>query len=101
MSESAHYGNPALEAHAAIAGSVLPFAARKDEILRMLKSSPAADTSQALALGELERQNDARNRIFGIPLVPNIVDPLEKFGESLHLVFPNAANTTELAETPE
>jgi LDH2 family malate/lactate/ureidoglycolate dehydrogenase len=77
------------------------FATRMDEILRMLTSSPAvAATSQLLVPGELERQNEGRNRIFGIPLVPSIVEQLAELGESLGLAFPNAADATDLAETP-
>jgi LDH2 family malate/lactate/ureidoglycolate dehydrogenase len=77
------------------------FATRMDEILRMLKSSPAvAATSQVLVPGELESQNEAGNRIFGIPLVPGIVEQLAELGESLGLAFPNAADSTDLAETP-
>ena len=76
------------------------FAARMDEILRMLKSSPAAaGTSQVLAPGELERQNEARNRVLGIPLLQSIVDQLAELGESLGLAFPKAADTMGPAET--
>jgi LDH2 family malate/lactate/ureidoglycolate dehydrogenase len=76
------------------------FAARMDEILRMLKSSPvAAGTSQVLAPGELERQNEARNRVLGIPLLQSIVDQLAELAESLGLAFPKAADTMGLAET--
>ena len=103
-------GNPTTDANAALAGSVLLFAGAKAsaisfiidiEILRMLKSSPAvAATSLVLVPGELERQNEAGNRIFGIPLVPGIVEQLAELGESLGLAFPNAADSTDLAETP-
>jgi LDH2 family malate/lactate/ureidoglycolate dehydrogenase len=75
------------------------FAAHMDEILRMLKSSPAAaGTSQVLAPGELERQNEARNRVLGIPLLQSIVAQLAELGESLGLAFPRAADTRGLAE---
>ena len=71
-----------------------------DEILHMLKSSPAAaGTSQVLAPGELERQNEARNRLLGIPLLQSIVDQLAELGESLGLAFPKAADTMGLEET--
>ena len=77
------------------------FATRVDEILRMLKSSPpAAGTRQVLAPGELEKQNEARNRIFGVPPVPSIVGQQTELGESLCLAFPNVADATDLAETP-
>jgi hypothetical protein len=46
------------------------------------------------------RQNEARNGIPGIPLVPSIVEQLADLGESLGLASPNAADTTDLAETP-
>jgi LDH2 family malate/lactate/ureidoglycolate dehydrogenase len=76
------------------------FAARMDEILRMLKSSPAAaGTSQVLAPGELERQSEARNKVLGIPLLQSIVDQLAELGESLGLAFPKAADTMGLAES--
>jgi len=60
----------------------------------------ATSGAGSFAPGELERQNEARNRIFGIPLVPSIVEQLAELGESLGLAFPNAADTTGLAETP-
>lgn len=34
------------------------------------------------------------------PLMPSIVEQLAEIGESLGLAFPNAADTTDLAETP-
>lgn len=76
------------------------FADRMDEILRSLKSSPAAvGTSEVLAPGELERQNEARNRDLGIPLLPSIVEQLAELGASLGLAFPKAADKMGLAET--
>ena len=51
------------------------------------------------APGELERQNEARNRVLGIPLLQSIVDQLAELGESLGLAFPKAADTMGLAET--
>jgi hypothetical protein len=38
--------------------------------------------------------------ILDIPLVSRIVKQLAELGESLGLAFPNAADTTDLAETP-
>ena len=66
------------------------FGARMDEIVRMLKSSPPApDTARVLAPGELERQNEANNKVLGVPLVPSVIDQLAALGADLNVSFPN------------
>ena len=71
------------------------FAARMDEILQMLKASPAAAGSERVfAPGEIERQNEARNRALGVPLVESIVEQLTELGKSLSLAFPKAIGAT-------
>jgi LDH2 family malate/lactate/ureidoglycolate dehydrogenase len=61
-----------------------------DEIVRTLKSSPPApDTARVLAPGELERQNEAKNKVLGVPLVPSVIDQLAVLGADLNVSFPN------------
>ena len=51
------------------------FAARMDEILRTLKSSPPSpETDRVLAPGEIESQSEAKNRVLGIALLQSVVD---------------------------
>jgi LDH2 family malate/lactate/ureidoglycolate dehydrogenase len=65
------------------------FTARMDEILRMLRAStPALGTEAVLAPGDLELQNETKNRALGVPLAPSIVEELRKLGEELGLKFP-------------
>lgn len=67
------------------------FGARMDEIVRMLKSSPPApDTARVLAPGEIERQNEAKNKVLGVPLVPSVIDQLAALGAEVNVSFPNA-----------
>ena len=67
------------------------FASRMDEIVRMLKSSlPAPDTERVLAPGEIEQQNEAANRVLGVPLVPSVIDQLAALGAEVNVSFPNA-----------
>jgi LDH2 family malate/lactate/ureidoglycolate dehydrogenase len=67
------------------------FASRMDEILRMLKSSPPApDTENVLAPGEIERQNEAKNKVLGVPLAPSVIDQLAALGAEVNVSFPNA-----------
>jgi LDH2 family malate/lactate/ureidoglycolate dehydrogenase len=69
--------------------SAQEFGRRMDEILHMLKSSaPAAGNERVLASGEIERQNEARNRARGVPLVPSIVAQLTNLATELGLTFP-------------
>jgi LDH2 family malate/lactate/ureidoglycolate dehydrogenase len=76
------------------------FASRMDELLQTLKSSPPApNTGQVLAPGEIERLNEARNREFGVPLLPNVVDQLAALGAELKVTFPDANTMTVPAET--
>lgn len=67
------------------------FGSRMDEIVRMLKSSPPApDTERVLAPGEIERQNEARHQVHGVPLVPSVIDQLAALGTEVNVSFPNA-----------
>jgi len=76
------------------------FASRMDEILQTLKSSaPAPGIEQVLAPGEIERQNEARNRKLGVPLLPTVVDQLAALGAELNVGFPHAAIVEVPAET--
>jgi LDH2 family malate/lactate/ureidoglycolate dehydrogenase len=69
------------------------FGSRMDEIVRMLKSSPpASNTEQVLAPGEIERQNEAKNRVLGVSLVPSVIDQLATLGGELNVSFPNATS---------
>jgi LDH2 family malate/lactate/ureidoglycolate dehydrogenase len=77
------------------------FASRMDEILRMLKSSPPApDTEQVLAPGEIERQNEARNRLHGVPLVPSVIDQLAALGSEVEITFPSAKSKDTVEARP-
>ena len=60
-------------------------------------SPAAAGPSPVLAPGELVGQNEARNPPFGMLLGPGVVGQL---AENLCLTIPNAADTTDFAETP-
>jgi LDH2 family malate/lactate/ureidoglycolate dehydrogenase len=75
------------------------FADRMDEIVRMLKSSPPApDVDRVLAPGEIERQNEAKNRVLGVPLVPSVIDQLAALGDELNVMFANAITRDAPAE---
>jgi LDH2 family malate/lactate/ureidoglycolate dehydrogenase len=66
-----------------------------DEILHMLKSSaPASGNERVLAPGEIERQNEVRNRALGVPLVPSIVAQLTNLATELGLTFPEPIKET-------
>lgn len=68
------------------------FAARMDDLLQTLKSSPPApDAEQVLAPGEIEQRNEARNLKLGVPLLPTVVDQLVALGAELNVSFPHAA----------
>ena len=74
------------------------FAARMDAILGMLSASPPAPgTERVLSAGELEMENEARNRAFGVPLVPSIVDQLATLGAELGVTFPDGIGEAALA----
>jgi len=71
------------------------FGRRMDEILIMLKNSaPAAGIARVLVPGEIERQNEARNRAMGVPLVPSIVAQLANLATELGLPFPEPMTKT-------
>ena len=75
------------------------FAGRMDEIVRMLKSSPPApDSDRILAPGEMEGQNEAQNRVLGIPLLPSVIDQLAGLGAELNVSFPAAIRKEAPAE---
>lgn len=75
------------------------FAVRMDEIVRMLKSSlPAPDVERVLAPGEIERQNEAKNRVLGVPLAPSVIDQLAALGDELNIGFPNTTTREAPAE---
>jgi LDH2 family malate/lactate/ureidoglycolate dehydrogenase len=67
------------------------FGSRMDEIVRMLKSSPPApNTERVLVPGEIERQNEARNKVIGVPLVPSVIDQLATLGAEVNVTVPHA-----------
>ena len=71
------------------------FGKRMDEILHMLKNSaPALGNERVLAPGEIERQNEGRNRALGVPLVPSIVAQLTNLATELGLTFPEPIKET-------
>jgi LDH2 family malate/lactate/ureidoglycolate dehydrogenase len=75
------------------------FAARMDEILRTLKSSPpSSETERVLAPGEIESQSEAKNRVLGIALLQSVVDELTTFGAELNVAFPHAKAMEARAE---
>ena len=77
------------------------FAARMDAILEMLSvSPPAAGVERVLAAGELETQNEARNRALGVPLAASVVDQLATLGGELGVAFPDALGPAGEAEVP-
>ena len=76
------------------------FASRMD-ILRMLKSSPPApDTENVLAPGEIERQNEAKNKVLGVPLPPRVIDQLAALGAEVNVGFPNWISQTAAEARP-
>src|SRR5215472_2567272 len=67
------------------------FAARMDTALEMLTTSPpASGVERVLAAGELELQNEVKNRALGVPLVPSVVDQLAMLGGEFGVNFPDA-----------
>jgi LDH2 family malate/lactate/ureidoglycolate dehydrogenase len=75
------------------------FAGRMDEMVRMLKSSPPApDVERVLAPGEIERQNETKNRVLGVPLVSSVIDQLAALGDELNVGFPKATTGGAPAE---
>jgi Malate/L-lactate dehydrogenases len=64
---------------------------------RAMEKAIAVAELAGIGFASVRRSN---NRILGIPLAPSIVEQLAEPGESLGLAFPNAADTTGLAETP-
>jgi LDH2 family malate/lactate/ureidoglycolate dehydrogenase len=76
------------------------FVGRMDEIVRVHKSSPPAPgTERVLAPGEIERQNEAKNRTLGVPLLSTVIDQLVALGAKLNVSFPDALSKEEPAET--
>lgn len=68
------------------------FALRMDEILRLLKASPAAPgIERVLAAGEPEARVAAENRNHGIPIPAEIAAHLTSLGEEVGLAFPKPA----------
>jgi len=73
-----------------IFSSTEDFGSRMDQILQMLKSSPPApNTDEVLAPGDIERQNEAKNRQLGVPLWPTVVEQLIALGAKLDVRFPH------------
>jgi LDH2 family malate/lactate/ureidoglycolate dehydrogenase len=69
------------------------FARRMDEILRMLKNSPAAaGVARVLAPGELEFDTEARHRESGLPLANEVVRQLVDLGRQVNVEFPACLN---------
>jgi len=67
------------------------FAGRMDTALEMLTTSPpASGVERVLAAGELEMQNEIKNRALGVPLVSSVVDQLATLGSELGVTFPDA-----------
>jgi LDH2 family malate/lactate/ureidoglycolate dehydrogenase len=66
------------------------FAARMDEILRLLKSgAPALGFNQVQAPGEGAAEREARNLRLGIPLAPKVVEELSALGSECGVAFPS------------
>jgi LDH2 family malate/lactate/ureidoglycolate dehydrogenase len=64
------------------------FARRMDEILQMLKSSPAAEgVERVLAPGELEFDMEARMRAEGVPVPEEVVQQLVELGNNVGVEF--------------
>jgi len=65
------------------------FRRRMDEVLEMLRSSPPAPgVARVLAPGEVELDNEARNRECGIPLEQATIRQLEELGRETGVEFP-------------
>jgi LDH2 family malate/lactate/ureidoglycolate dehydrogenase len=66
------------------------FGSRMDQILQTLKSSPPApNTDEVLAPGDIERENEAKNRKLGVPFWPTVVAQLTALGAELGVSFPH------------
>lgn len=77
------------------------FGSRMDEIVRMLHSSPPApETERVLVPGEIERQNEAKNRVLGVPLVPSVIDQLAALGAEVNVRFPDAISKGTVGAGP-
>jgi LDH2 family malate/lactate/ureidoglycolate dehydrogenase len=67
------------------------FAARLAEIQGMLKSCPtAAGVDRVLLPGEIEAEEESRNRRWGVSLMPEVVQQLVALGAELDVAFPSA-----------
>lgn len=72
------------------------FAARMDEILRLLKASPAGDGAErVLVPGEPELANESRNRRFGIAVAAEVVLQLKRLAGELSIEFPDGLHTID------
>jgi LDH2 family malate/lactate/ureidoglycolate dehydrogenase len=73
----------------------------REKTPRKLKSSPPApDTESVLAPGEIERQNEAKNKVLGVPLVPIVIDQLAALGAEVNVSFPNAISQKSAEARP-
>ena len=78
------------------------FKQRMDAILGMLKASPPAPGLERVLLpGEIEMQQEARNREQGISLADEIAAQLAKLGEEVGVKFPSALTLSPVAETDQ
>lgn len=65
------------------------FLRRMDEILGMLRACPPTPgVERVLIPGEIEAQEESRNRRLGVPLVPEVVQQLVSLGEQVGVPFP-------------
>jgi LDH2 family malate/lactate/ureidoglycolate dehydrogenase len=55
-------------------------------------------TERVLAPREIESQNQAKNRVLGIPLLQSVVDELTAFGAELNVALPVAETMEARAE---
>ena len=78
------------------------FKQRMDAILGLLKASPAAPGLERVLLpGELEVQQESRNREQGIPLADEIAAQLAQLGEELGVKFPPALTFSYISEADQ
>ena len=78
------------------------FKQRMDAILGLLKASPAAPGQERVLLpGEIEMQQESRNRDLGIPLADEIAAQLAQLGEQLRVKFPPALTFSHVSEVDQ
>ncbi len=72
------------------------FARRMDEIIGMLKSSPAAPgVAEVLAPGEVEFEKECRNRAEGVPLADEVAEELRALGDAVRVDFPQSVKRAQ------